>query len=276
MSDPVHYQNAVTPNTIRHTRERVEASLKRRYSSEKRFRVYGLLAVLLGLSFLAFFFLSIIHNGYTAFQQSFIYLEIEFAVEELDPDGTRDLDTLSRADYGAIVRNSLRALFPEVTKRRDRRALNKILSTGASFQLRDMVMSDPELIGTTVSIWLPADDEVDMLIKGNVDRSIEERSRRLKDNQIAWVDALVEQGRVDKRFNTTFFTSGDSREPELAGIWSATVGSFFMLLVTLVLAFPIGVAAASPRSETLTPGHRQRGPSSSHPPGVTTTLPPGP
>ena len=71
-----------------------------------------------------------------------------------------------------------------------------------------------------------------------------EAERRMKDNTVTWVNALAGEGRVKKKFNTIFFTAGDSREPEQAGIGGAVAGSFFTLLVTLALAFPIGVAAA--------------------------------
>jgi phosphate transport system permease protein len=105
-------------------------------------------------------------------------------------------------------------------------------------------MADPSLIGTTRLEWLVADDDTDMLAKGHIDRDVPEQSRRVDDQQIAWMDQLYDQGRVEKQFNTTFFTAGDSREPELAGIRGAVMGSFYTLLVTLVLAFPLGVATA--------------------------------
>jgi phosphate transport system permease protein len=83
-----------------------------------------------------------------------------------------------------------------------------------------------------------------MLIKGQMQADVPEANRRLKDNQLGWIDQLQKDGRLESRFNTTFFTSGDSREPELAGIWGAVKGSFYSLLITLLLSFPIGVAAA--------------------------------
>jgi phosphate transport system permease protein len=91
---------------------------------------------------------------------------------------------------------------------------------------------------------VPADDDVDMLIKGRLPRGDEQNPGRLSKQQLAWIDHLQDQGRIRKQFNRTFFTSGDSREPELAGIWGAVCGSFFTLLVTLILSFPIGVASA--------------------------------
>ena len=138
----------------------------------------------------------------------------------------------------------MRDTFPEVTGRKARRALYGIVSSGASFILRERVLADPGLIGETRRVWAPADDDVDMLVKGHIDRNAPEAERRVKDDQIAWIERLEQAGRIEKRFNTTFFTAGDSREPELAGIRGAAAGSFLTLLVTLALSFPIGVAAA--------------------------------
>jgi phosphate transport system permease protein len=83
-----------------------------------------------------------------------------------------------------------------------------------------------------------------MLIKGHFRRDLPESERRVSDQQLAWIEQLESEGRLERRFNTTFLSSGDSREPELAGIWGAVSGSFFTLLITLSLSFPIGVAAA--------------------------------
>ncbi len=226
------------------SRRRVEAGLARRYRQERRFRLVGLGAVILGLSFLAFLFVTIVGNGYSAFWQTYIKLDITFDASVIDPDGGRKPANLSSANYGRLIRNALLEIFPDANNRKDRRVLKALVSSGAAFDLRDRVMGNPGLIGSTHSIWLLADDEVDMLFKGQVDRSVEQGSRRLKDKQLAWVDKLAASGRMEKQFNTGFFTSGDSREPELAGIRGATKGSFFMLLVTILLAFPLGVAAA--------------------------------
>jgi phosphate transport system permease protein len=226
------------------TRERVQARLAARYRSERLFYGCGILSVIFGIAFLGFLLVTIVGNGYGAFWQTNVRLDIRFDAAVIDPEGQRDPDALDTADYQALIRESLSQLFPEVTDRRERRALNALVSSGASFVLRDRVVAAPALIGTTQPVWLPLDDEVDMLFKGQVDRTLPEESRRLKDREIRWVDQLVAAGRVEEQFNTTFFSAGDSREPELAGIWGATKGSFFMLLVTLVLSFPLGVAAA--------------------------------
>ena len=216
----------------------VKRSLARRYRTEKRFKACGLAAILLSMMFLAVMFADIISKGYTAFQQTFVRLDFF-----LDPE-ILNQEALANADYGAIIRNSLSALFPEVQSRSDRRLLNGLVSSGAIYRLRDMVLRHPEIIGKTIPVWVPADDDVDMLVKGHFRRDAPEGGGRFSPMQIQWLDRLTADGRVQKKFNRTFFTAGDSREPEQAGILGAVMGSFFTLLITLLLSFPIGVAAA--------------------------------
>jgi phosphate transport system permease protein len=231
-------------NSHKYTTHIVRAGLEKRYKKEARFRRMGLAAIIMGLIFLSMLFISIIGNGYTAFWQTFVQLEIHLDASVIDPERTRDPEIISAADFGGIVKKSLRDMYPEVSGRRDKRTLYRLVSSGASYYLQDYVVANPEQIGSTIQLWVPADDDVDMLMKGHFDRDKPEAERRIKDNQIAWVDKLVDQGRVESRFNKTFFTAGDSREPELAGIWGAATGSFFTLVVTLLLAFPLGVATA--------------------------------
>jgi phosphate transport system permease protein len=237
--------NPVSPIPARvDTRAKVAASIKRRYRAERRFRSYGLIAIIIGLSAVSLLFVDIISKGYPAFFQTFIRLEIRFDAQQLDPQGGRDPKLLSNANYLALIKAALRERFPSVTKRRDLRSLYALVSSGARYRLRNLVMNDPALIASTTSIWVPADDEVDAFIKGKMDRALPETQRRLKDKQIQWLDQLVADGDINQQFNTIFFTHGDSREPELAGIGGAVMGSFIMLLVTLFLSFPMGVAAA--------------------------------
>jgi phosphate transport system permease protein len=151
---------------------------------------------------------------------------------------------LRKADYLGLIRADLREMFPDVSGRRDRLALYGLVSNGAAFDLRDRVLADPDLIGKTVSLWVAADDDIDMLTKGHTNRSAAAVERRVSDEQLRWIDKLAAEGRLEQRFNVDFFTRGDSRDAELAGIWGAAVGSFFTLLVTLTLSFPLGVAAA--------------------------------
>ncbi len=231
-------------NRRQSVRERVALGIARRYRRERNFRLLGLAAVLVGLSFLAFFFLTLIGNGYTAFLQTHIRLDVELSASLIDPDGDLDPQTIGRANYQGLIQNALRARFPEVASRNELRELFALVSPGAAFELRDSVLGNPDLIGETMDLWLVADDDVDMLIKGHIDRSAEESQRRISDPQLAWIEALEADGRIERQFNHRFFTAGDSRDPEMSGIRSAITGSFLMLLVTLALSFPLGVATA--------------------------------
>ncbi len=231
-------------NRRQSVRERVALGIARRYRRERNFRLLGLAAVLVGLSFLAFFFLTLIGNGYTAFLQTHIRLDVELSASLIDPDGELDPQTIGRANYQGLIQNALRARFPEVASRNELRELFALVSPGAAFELRDSVLGNPDLIGETMDLWLVADDDVDMLIKGHIDRSAEESQRRISDPQLAWIEALEADGRIERQFNHRFFTAGDSRDPEMSGIRSAITGSFLMLLVTLALSFPLGVATA--------------------------------
>ena len=226
------------------SQQKVAATLKRRYRAERRFRAYGLTAVLIGITFVVLLFTSIIGKGYTAFAQTFVQLDVAYSAEDLDPAGTRLTADLQAANYQAPLRASLRASFPEVSGRQDLKKLYGLLSGAAEQALRDRVLADPTLIGRHESVWVMASAHVDMLIKGQIDRSLPEEDRAIGDNELRWIDALKAGHRVEKRFNKGFFTSGDSREPEQAGVLGAVVGSLLTLLVTLVLSFPIGVAAA--------------------------------
>ena len=222
----------------------VNAGLKRRHAAERRFRWYGLIAISLGLAFVVLMFANIIGKGYPAFWQTHIQVPIQFDAAVLDPDGKRDPQTLANADYAALVRAGMRQLFPSVEGRLELRALYGLVSSDAAHELQRRVLQTPALIGAEQEIWLLASATVDTLVKGNINRTLDESERPIKDNQIAWVDKLQAAGKIEKQFNTVLFTSGDSREPEQAGIRGALMGSFYTLLVTFLLSFPIGVATA--------------------------------
>ena len=222
----------------------VNAGLSRRHAAERRFRWYGLIAITLGLTFVVLMFANIISKGYPAFWQTYIQVPITFDAAVIDPQGNRDPQAIETADYAALVRAGMRQLFPNVQGRLELRALYGLVSSDAAHELQDRVLHNPALIGVSQEVWLLASAPVDTLIKGNIDRKLDESERPIKDNQIEWFDKLQAAGKIEKQFNTILFTNGDSREPEQAGIRGALMGSFFTLLVTFLLSFPIGVATA--------------------------------
>jgi phosphate transport system permease protein len=222
----------------------VARSLRRRYWAERRFRFYGLAAVVAGMTFLVYLFFVIFSNGLGAFQQTQLRLAVYFDPQVIDPSGNRSSSDLLGADYQSLIRAALKAKFPEVEGRAQTRELTRLVSGSASFDLQQRVTKDPSVIGTTEEVWLLASDAVDLLEKGHVDRKLPEAERPLSDRQLVWTDQLSASGALGLKFNKTFLTGGDSREPEKAGIWGAVVGSFFTLVLTLLLSFPIGVATA--------------------------------
>ncbi|ANO51075.1 phosphate ABC transporter permease PstA [Woeseia oceani] len=223
------------------SRKKVEAGLARRYRKNRLLHFGGLLATFFGVAFLLVFFASVGLKGASAFQQSYASLDIEFSRDDLAPAGELDLEF---ADFDAVVRKALQEQFPDVKDRRARRDLNRLISVGAAYELRDLLEAHPEYLGTRRTVWLPVTADVDMVVKGSIDRDLDEAQRQVNDRQLAWIDFLLAEERIEKRFNTALFSNGDSREPELAGIKGALMGTFYMLVVTIVLAFPIGAAAA--------------------------------
>ena len=230
--------------TAAETQAIVARSLKRRYWAERRFRLYGLAAVCAGMAFLFYLFFVIFSNGLGAFRQTQVRLAIHFDPAVIAPDGNRDIDALRAADYQALIRAALKSRFPAVEGRAASRELSRLVSGSAAFDLQQRVIGDPGVIGTVEDLWVLASDAVDLLKKGHIDRGIPEDERPLSDAQLSWVEQLEADGALALKFNTTFLTGGDSREPEKAGIRGAVVGSFLTLMLTLLLSFPLGVATA--------------------------------
>jgi phosphate transport system permease protein len=224
--------------------DRVRAGLARRYRAEKRFRLYGLSAILIALVMLLTLFVTIFGSGLGAFTATEITLEVTLYPQDVDPEGNRDPAVLGAANYRKLISQAMLELFPDVTTRQDRRALLGIISDGATYEARRLVLEDPSLIGQRIEMTVPVSSDYDMLNKGKVDKASAEHERRLNDKQIAWFERLKDRGMISTTFNTRLFTNSDSRQPELAGILGAVVGSAYTLLITLALSFPIGVAAA--------------------------------
>lgn len=223
------------------TTEKVRKTLARRYRAEKRFKAFGIGSIAIGLMALVLLFTDIIGKGHSAFVEHEIQLPITFDAEVLDISNPRDEDELNYGNYQGVIRDALAERFPSVEGRQDTRALNQLVSTGAGYALRDMLREDPSLLGETRTLWLLADDDVDLFLKAN---EKQREDSRLNAKQQAWVDELEASGETRVVFNQSLFSYGDSREPEQAGILGAILGSLFTMIVTLVLSFPIGVAAA--------------------------------
>ncbi len=227
--------------------ERRDIGLKARYRAERRFRVYGLLAISVGLVFLAVMLVSIIGKGYTAFWQTTVTLPITFDESVIDPNGERasDPNVLVKANYPKLAENALIAkLGIDPDDKATVRRLKGFLSDGARVQLRNIVAAEPSVIGTTRNVDILASANLDSAFKGQIDLGVDEARRKVSDQQVAWMNQLKADGAMAEHFNTGLFKFGASSRPETSGMGVAIIGSFYMMVIVLVLALPIGVAAS--------------------------------
>ena len=221
---------------------KIQYSLKRRNRSEARFRWYGRLAVFIGLAAVATLFFDIIGKGHGAFKATYIKLEVHYDQALIDIDNLTDTEQMIAGNWQALPKVALREKFPNVSGRSDKRRLNNLLSSGAGFDLKDRLVANPHLLGRKESIWILADDDIDTYFKSWL--AGDAYAARLSSKQVQWIEGLHQQGLIELQFNINLFTRGDSREPEQAGIRGAVMGSLLTLVLTLMLSFPIGVAAA--------------------------------
>lgn len=208
-----------------------DALVKKRYAAERRFKAYGMAAIAITAAFLAFLVTDIVVKALPTF---FVHQAV--LTVSVDP-ALVDAANPVAGDYLGLTKKALAEQFPDVTSRGDRKALNGILSAGAADQLQQRVLAEPSLIGKDVTVPVALNSGADLYLKGHA-------SEQVSDKQREWLDALLAKGVITKGFAWNFFLNGDSREPELAGIKGALIGSVLTIIVTLALALPLGVAAA--------------------------------
>jgi phosphate transport system permease protein len=225
--------------------EIIQRGIKRRYAAERRFRLYGIAAILFGIFFLVYLFGSIVAQGYTAFVQTSWKLNVFLDPKVIDPSGKLDEKALLTANYTLLARRAMaETLGIDVKNKPQMREAMQLLSRDVDLDIRKVVMGDPSLIGKTVPIWAIAAGRVDSLEKGQIDRNLAPEIRKISVQQMDWLDKAWSEGILAYRFNTGLFVNGASANPETAGIGVAMVGSLYMMLIVLVLAVPLGVAAA--------------------------------
>jgi len=229
-------QDAMTATRL----DRLRGGLKRRYAREARFRMYGILAIAVAVAFLALLLGRIIDQGHTAFYAHEVSVPVYLDPARIDPaypQGTNFEQMVAsqqlanrglEGDTAGPLAAEMRGLF----------------SSELKFEIARRVAEDPSLIGQTVMFDVPVSDEADLYFKDEISIDTPAEQRRLTNQQIGWLDELEGDGKVRAHFNSRLFTSGDSTEPELAGVLGAVIGSALMLMVTAFLALPIGVAAA--------------------------------
>ncbi len=220
-----------------------EQLLNKRYKAEQRFRLYGLSAIFMALLFLTIFIFKIFSTGYSAFQKTWLIVPVTFDAELMMLDQNPSKEDLQDADYYDIALKSMADLDPNANEDQENE-LKRMVSYFFEKEIKNELLNDPNLIGKTKEVYLTASDDLDQVFKENYPRDLPEDQRRVSDYQLKIFDQLVANGKVESKFNISFFTNADSREAELAGIASSFMGSIFSILVCLMIAFPVAVLAA--------------------------------
>ena len=229
----------------------VSDKTKNRNAAERRFRIYGILAISIGLLMLLVLASTIILRGTSAFQQTFITLNVDLLESKLDKKGNRNVDDIKKVStfgYSPILVNAMKRVLEkhEISTSLKKKALGGIISKSAPAQIRDFVLEDVNRIGQTVEFKFLVNGWIDGYIKGRYSRESVANSKFASAEQFDLIDQLLEVGVVEKKFNFDFIFGADASDqrPEAAGIGVAMVGSFYLMLVVLVLSLPLGVAAS--------------------------------
>ena len=230
---------------------KISDKTKNRNAAERRFRIYGILAISIGLLMLLVLASTIILRGTSAFQQTFITLEVDLLESKLDKKGNRNIDDIKKVStfgYSPILLNAMKKVLEkhEISTSLKKTALGGIISKSAPSQIRDFVLEDVNRIGQTVEFKFLVNGWIDGYIKGRYSRESVANSKFASAEQFDLIDQLLEVGVVEKKFNFDFIFGADASDqrPEAAGIGVAMVGSFYLMLVVLVLSLPLGVAAS--------------------------------
>lgn len=217
-----------------------EALLKKRHRSEKLFRAQGIAAIVIAMIFLVVLVGRIVTQGYSTFETHTLTVPVYLNPERIDANA------LEGVNYDYIVAE---AMMKKLGVQDDDLGTTsgKIMDlTSRDFgnQLLQMIKKDRSLIGKTVNVTGSVKADADLYYKGEIERATAEGDRKLDNQQLDWLDQLRKDGTVKAGFNTKFFSNSDSTEPEQAGVWGAVVGSAMMLIITAVIAIPVGVLAA--------------------------------
>ncbi|MAH85310.1 MAG: phosphate ABC transporter, permease protein PstA [Rhodospirillaceae bacterium TMED8] len=220
-----------------------EKLLIKRYKAEKRFQFYGKAAITVALMFLFVFIFQIFSKGYTAFQKTWLYVEVTYDQEMLGVKGKIvSVEEMAALDFYELATSSLLKLDANVS-RGNKRDIIKMFAYTFEEEIKDYLLRNPQYLGKNVIVPLTASDDLDQVYKGNYPRDIPEERRRVNNYQLKLFDEMTSRGHVSSSFNLSFFANADSREAELAGIASSLVGSIYSILVCLLFSFPMAVAA---------------------------------
>ena len=207
-------------------------SVSLRNKKEKRFQMYGMTAVFVAISFLGILLFNIFSTGISAFKQTYVAVNLNIPL---------DINK-SEINPRAELNKSFLKMFPEIQSRTERRAALSLLSKGARYEFEELL---DENEGKSIEgyHWFLASADLDMYIKGTVKRQ-GDTAGRIDENQMKFVDQLESKNLIELQSNKYLLSSADSREPEMAGIRGAIIGSLYSILIAFLVSFPLAVMAA--------------------------------
>ncbi|HEY0164954.1 MAG TPA: DUF3333 domain-containing protein, partial [Sphingomicrobium sp.] len=210
--------------------EAAKARVRKRYAAERRFRLAGLFAVSLSAAFLAFLLFTMASKGLTGFIQYEAAVPIDFARSDvmIDPaalKGPEAQDVVANAGLDGALAQAATAAYGEEAA--------EIFGAGAARSLGQQLIADPELLTRPSTVWLPVGSKIDIAAKQDSDAASERIVAQLQSK-----DAL------SRSFNADFLRESDATDPSAIGVWGALKGSFLTIVVTILLAFPVGVLSA--------------------------------
>ena len=223
--------------------KKIEYSLKKRKRQESRFKIYGLLGIATAVTFLCIILSSIVMEGKKAFLSTYIKLDVYFDPDIIYTNNDQKEEDIKFANFQKIIKNSLNSFFPEISDKGELRKLSNFISSSEEENLMKLVLKNKQLVGQKITLWLLASSKIDVINKNPDMELIAEEDRLISDLELNWLNEIRSANNIKSNFNKNFFVKADSTEPEQAGIWGSLVGSFFTLFITLILSFPIAVAA---------------------------------
>lgn len=210
--------------------ERFQRRLRQRYAAERRFRFLGIGAIVISVAMLILLLATILFNGIGGFQRAEMAVPIDFAALGI----AGDAGTLAGAGGAA----SLEAQgLPDVVRSAADTAYGAQaaahLQADAWREVASAIVDDPSLLSGSHTFWLPVDGDLADALSGDGDPTLQQYAAQLEN-----------RGILAKRFDMGFLTRSDATDPQEVGIWGALKGSILTMIVTLALAFPVGVLAA--------------------------------
>ena len=220
-----------------------EQRLKKRYSSEKRFKRYGIISICMALLFVGLLIVKVLSEGSSAFVKTTIQLELNFDSKLLNVSEKPTKEELENIDFYSFTLQHILKSYP-TNNRDEEKLLIKLFTSDFEFEVKKLFLSNLNILNTVVPFKITASSDLDQLHKGNYTKNIAEDRRKISNYQLKIYDHFLEKNKITKVYNNYFLTNGDSRNPEIAGIGGAMLGSLFSILVCLAISFPIALFVA--------------------------------